>query len=75
MSGSRLLRDLIAAAEHMAVMLDEFSKEGGLIAVSAEGDPVFHMAADPKRCGGYGLGATREWRRLLEDAQREGLVP
>lgn len=75
---NRLLADLVAAAERMAEELDAF-ETGELIAFDREhGEPAFEETFRKDKSDGvhgHGFMAVQEWRRLLEDARREGIVP
>lgn len=71
----RMLSDLVRAAEEMAKALERFSADDGLIAFTHKGDGPIHEWVSNKEVHGYGWSFAREFRRLLEDARREGLVP
>ena len=68
----RRLADLVSAAESMAEKLAAFGVEG-LTAVALDGEPIFEWSEAGG--AGYGTGVVARWRRLLDDARREGVVP
>lgn len=72
----RLLADLVAAAEEMADELEAF-EEGELLAFDKEGEIVVEETFRRDSTDGvhaYGFTALHNWRRLLDDARRAGLV-